>query len=325
MATVTPTAEQGKNVTLNVTEYSDGYSSPFAVCIQILHIIILLFCLGGLVGNAKIIWILGFCVERNPFATYVLNLAVADVGTLLGELAYDIVTALEFFTNAFRDGFDIIFLLADVLVFCTYSASLYLLTVLSLEAALSVLFPIWYQCRRPGTSSTVISFLLWVLSGLLSGILLSCHLQGAYCGTIVHLTCTVNFLICTPLMVASGLTVMFAVCCNSQKRRPPRLYITILTTVLVFLILDVPLSVVHLFFPGVEDFPLEAMEITYLGASFISSLYPLIYHLVGRKGKGHSKESWKFVLRRLFKEEADARKEVGKGNRQRRVRQSTDG
>ncbi|XP_015281541.1 PREDICTED: mas-related G-protein coupled receptor member H-like, partial [Gekko japonicus] len=312
MGTVTPTVEQGKNMTLNVSEYSSGYLSPFTVCIQLLYIIFLLFFLCGLVGNVKIIWILGFCIERKPFATYLLNLAVADVGTLLSGLADEMNMALVFFSPVTHGGFDIISPLADVLVFFTYNASLYLLTALSLETVLSLLFPVWYRCHRPGRSSAVISFLLWILSGLLSGILLLCHLQGAYCGTIVNLICIVNFLVSTPLMVASSLTVTIAVCGNSRGRRLPRLYVTILTTVLVFIIFDVPLSVVYLFFSSSEDFPLEAMEIIYLVASFIGSLYPLIYNLVGRDRKRQFKESWKVVLRRLFKEEGDAREELGK-------------
>ncbi|XP_060099052.1 mas-related G-protein coupled receptor member H-like [Heteronotia binoei] len=314
--TVTPTVEQGKNITLNVTEDSDGSFSYLTLCIQILYIIMLLFCLWGLVGNVKVVWILSCCVKRNPFATYILNLAVAEVGTLLSELADDINMALVLFDNAFHGRFDIIFLLEDVLIFFTYSASLYLLTAVSLETVLSVLFPVWYQFRRSGKSSAVVCCLLWILSGLLSGILLSCHLQGAYCGMIVNTICIVNFLICAPLVILSVLTVVVTVCCNSRRRETPRLYVTILITVSVFIIFGIPLSVLNLSFFSADDLPLGALETSYVLAYSISSINPLIYKLAGRDEKRRSGKSLKVVLRRLFKDEAEAREELSKGNKQ---------
>ncbi|XP_077207541.1 proto-oncogene Mas-like [Paroedura picta] len=312
----TPMAEKDEATGLNVTEYQDGYFPYFTVLIQIVYVIIVLSCLCGLVGNMKIIWILSSCNKRSSFATYILNLAVVDLGALLGDLAYDINMALVFFNNETYGGFELLFVLADVLVFFTYCASFYLLTAIGLEMALCVLFPVWSQHCRPGRSSAVISFLLWIFSGALSGIVLLCYLQGADCGTIVNSICTVNFLMCTLLIMVSSLTGMTAICCKSWRYQPPRLYVTILITNLVFILFGLPLSAVHLFFLNGDGFPLDAKESSIFLVSFISSIIPLIYYLNGRGKKRQSGETLKVVLRRLFEEEADAREELGNNDRQ---------
>lgn len=286
-----------------------------------MYIIVVTSWLCGLVGNMKLIWILGFCTERNPFTTYMLNLALAGFGTVLSELAGGIITDLVLFNDAFHGVSDLISSLPDVLLFFTYCASLYLLTAVSLEMVLSVLFPVWYQCQRPGKSSAVVSFLLWSLSGLLSGILLLCYLQGQYGGTIENILCIANFLICVPLMIASSLTVMATLCCKSQRRQLPKLYVTVLIPILIFIVLGIPLNVLYPFFFKADDFPMETVELSYLLASFISSIHPFIYSLVGRKRKRQPRESLKVTLHRLVKEEADAREKLGKDSRRRRVRQ----
>uniref|UniRef100_A0A452GUA8 G-protein coupled receptors family 1 profile domain-containing protein n=1 Tax=Gopherus agassizii TaxID=38772 RepID=A0A452GUA8_9SAUR len=46
-----------------------------------------LICLFGLVGNRIVLWFLGFHIKRNPFAVYILNLAISDTFFLLYSTA----------------------------------------------------------------------------------------------------------------------------------------------------------------------------------------------------------------------------------------------
>ncbi|XP_054841911.1 mas-related G-protein coupled receptor member H-like [Eublepharis macularius] len=303
---VTPTAEQRTSIYLNDTEFDDEYD-PYLWgmgFVYMVNIVTAFSCLAGLVGNVKVIWLLSFCIKRNPFTTYILNLAVADLGTLLSVLAYAIMMVA---IRVLMIIPYILFGLVDSLVFFTHSTSLYLLTAISLEKCLSVMLPIWYRCHRPERTSAVVAFLLWILSGLLCGILLSCYFQESHCRMILNTLWTLNFLICTPAMIASSLTALITICCNSQRHQPPRLYVAILITLLVFLTFGTPLSISYLFYFNSEYFPLEALEVAYLCASVNSSVNPLIYYLVGRDRKRQSRESLKVAFQRLFKEEADPR------------------
>ncbi|KAM6308979.1 mas-related G-protein coupled receptor member D-like [Aegotheles albertisi] len=78
-------------------------------------------CLCGLVGNGMVLWFLCFHMKRNPFTIYILNLIVTDFSLLL---------------------------------------LMYLLTAMSLERCVSVLFPIWYRCHRPKHLSGILLFYL---------------------------------------------------------------------------------------------------------------------------------------------------------------------
>nr|XP_056710625.1 proto-oncogene Mas-like [Euleptes europaea] len=307
-STAIPTVEQDMVINLNVTEYSVPYfTAPyFTVYIQIMYVLIVFSCLCGLMGNMKVIWLLSFRIKRNTFTTYILNLAVADFGTLLSVLAYIVDVACSYLIREY-DEHSTFYKFTDVLVFFTYSASMYFLTAISLERALSVRFPIWYRCRRPGRSSAVVSFLLWSLSGLLSGMLLLSYLWEANFIVSTNIISITNLLICTPLMIASSLTVWIIICRNSWRRQPSKLYVAILVTLLVFIVFGIPLSVSHFFFYNTEGFPLEVLEATYLLAAVNSSVNPLIYYLVGRDRTRQSRESLKVVFQRLFKDDTDPR------------------
>ncbi|XP_009875152.1 PREDICTED: mas-related G-protein coupled receptor member D-like, partial [Apaloderma vittatum] len=50
-------------------------------------------------------------------------------------------------------------------------SSLGLLTAISVERCVSVLFPIWYRCRRPKHLSGIVSGLLWACAGFFTSYL----------------------------------------------------------------------------------------------------------------------------------------------------------
>ncbi|XP_060099053.1 mas-related G-protein coupled receptor member H-like [Heteronotia binoei] len=260
------------------------------------------FCLGGLVGNGKVIWILGLCTQRRYFLIYILNLAIADFGTLLALLIRE--SSLPFYKLQDHTRYSLY-----SLFFFMHSASLYLLTAISMERCLSVLFPLWYQRHRRGHASTYISFFLWAFAGLLSGGLLLCCLilsSGSYL-IMVKIICSVNLLISTPLMVASTLTLFMKIYCYSQGHQLPRVYSAILVTLLCFIIFAMPLSAVHVVFVYSGHFSRPIVEISVLSVSFNSSINPLIYYYTGRVGNNWCKESLKGALQRVFKDETDSR------------------
>ncbi|KAL8181613.1 UNVERIFIED_CONTAM: hypothetical protein K2H54_013286 [Gekko kuhli] len=246
----------------------------------IIHTLTAFICLCGLVGNGKVVWILGLCTQRRYFVIYILNLAIADFGTLLALLIRE--TSLPFHKPQ-KLTLSVLY----SLFFFTHSASVYLLTAISVERCLSVLSPIWYQRHLAGHASASISFLLWAFSGLLSGgLLLFCTvLSFETYKTAVNVICSVNVLVFTPLMVASALALFVKIYCYSRGHRPPRVYSAILVTLLCFIIFAIPLSAVHVILINSKHYSRMAVEISVLSASFNSSVNPLIYYYAGRDGK----------------------------------------
>uniref|UniRef100_A0A8D0FA11 G-protein coupled receptors family 1 profile domain-containing protein n=1 Tax=Strix occidentalis caurina TaxID=311401 RepID=A0A8D0FA11_STROC len=216
-----------------------GYITDVAI-----DTVTLLICLCGLVGNGAVLWLLGFCIRRNPITVYVLNLAVADSTFLL----FMVASALLYMINNISCSTTVsltylrsLFLLS----LFSYNMGLYLLTTISIERCVSILCPLWYRCHRPQHLSAGMCALLWALSiTVIAAVTSLCLLQEhEHCQIALISMYGLNFLIFAPPMVISNVILFIKVLCGSQRRQPKRLYIVIFLTVLFFLIFGVALSI----------------------------------------------------------------------------------
>ncbi|XP_074854673.1 mas-related G-protein coupled receptor member H-like [Carettochelys insculpta] len=267
-----------------------------------IYSVTLLICLLGLLGNGMVLWFFGFCIQRNPFTVYILNLGMADFGFLL-LLAVFLTTEMVNILNCFHLDLS----LFALLFLFTYNTSLYLLTAISIERCLAVFFPLWCQCHCPKHLSAIVCFLLWVLSSLLIG------LVHYFCVSSVTAKCPMTFLpmhilnllICIPIMVLSSVTLSIKVQCCSQQRQQRKLYAIILLIVLFFLLFAIPLSIQ--LFAVYFSYAFFSIEICFTLASINSSSNPFIYFLVGSYKKRQFRGSVKVVLQAVFEEKADTR------------------
>ncbi|XP_075784686.1 mas-related G-protein coupled receptor member H-like isoform X2 [Pelodiscus sinensis] len=261
----------------------------------------LVICLLGLVGNGIVLWFLSFRIKRNPFTVYVLNLAAADFGFLFCLAIFLTIYVMRLFH---------LFYLMKHLNFqllIMYSTSLYLLAAISAERCVSVLCPIWHRCRHPKHLSAILCTLLWALSCLLNGLgFFVCASMSVrhYITMLIPLSVT-SFLIFTPIMVTSSLTLFIKVRCSSQRYHPGKLYMVILLNVLFFLIFAVPLSIVTFLQNFVYHFNL--LITTFMLASMNSSIN--LSFLVGSYRNRQFKRSVKKALHSVFEEEADTKQE----------------
>ncbi|XP_006136447.2 mas-related G-protein coupled receptor member H-like [Pelodiscus sinensis] len=256
----------------------------------------LLICLLGLVGNGIVLWFLGFRIKRNPFTVYVLNLAAADFGFLLFLALYRLGFILKLF-------YSLKYL--DLLLAFTYSSSVSLLTAISVERCMSVLFPIWYRCRRPKNMSAILCALLWALSCLLTGLGAYVCFSDSYecCQKMLLQLTSMNFLIFTPITVLSSLILIIKVQRSSLRHRPRKLYIVILLNVLFFLLFILPFCIVTFFQKAINyDYFINS---SFMLASLNSSINPVIYFLIGSYRNQKFRGSVKKALQSVFEEEAN--------------------
>ncbi|XP_005869472.1 PREDICTED: mas-related G-protein coupled receptor member X2 [Myotis brandtii] len=251
----------------------------------ILQLLTSIVALVGLAGNSVVLWLLGFRMRRNAFSVYIFNLAGADF--LL--LCCYIIDALEtLIRNFFLISISIPHFFMTVSVFA-YISGLSLLSAISTERCLSVLWPIWYRCRRPRHRSAGMCALLWALSLLLS------ILEGNYCGFLVrkmhHVWCPVLDFITVAwltllfvLLTGSSLALMTRLLCGSNRVPLTRLYATVVLTVLVFFLCGLPYGIIgFLVFWFQKD--LDAFVPHFLAAVLLSCINscanPIIYFFVG--------------------------------------------
>ncbi|XP_015273022.1 PREDICTED: proto-oncogene Mas-like [Gekko japonicus] len=284
----------------NTTDYGSHNSIDNSVGI---HISVLVICIFGAVGNGIVIWLLGFRIKRNPFSTFILNLAVADLGVLLSVpfIVFDMRTAFRYYYFYVNKITYLVFLF---LFLSTYSTSQFLLTAISIDRCVAVFFPLWHRCHRPPHLSAIVCALIWVLSFLLTTI--------TYTLVFIYLNETVsmeeyyqfiaNALLCLPVMMIATGALFIKVCLKTKQHRRGKLLTIVLLTLLFFLLFAFPLNVKYIvdIFTDLSEYVTDGAIVL---ACLNSSVNPAIYILVGRQWRSRQRESMKMIFQKVFKEE----------------------
>uniref|UniRef100_A0A8C6XB25 G-protein coupled receptors family 1 profile domain-containing protein n=1 Tax=Naja naja TaxID=35670 RepID=A0A8C6XB25_NAJNA len=260
-----------------------------------IYSLIISICIPGIIGNVIVTRLLYFQTKRNPFTVYILNLAVADTGTLL----FVFISAIQHLTTKVS--------LTEIIegLLCTYCTGQFLLTIISTDRCLAVFFPIWHRCHQPPNLPTILCAFSWIISILFCTIH---YTMFRVTGLQEFLQFSFHFLIliftsvCIPVMVVSSLALFIKGYIKSQTRK--KLLTTIFLALLFFLLLSLPMNVfyvIHYF----KSYNLLLMTIGIGCAILNSSINPLLYFLVGRKkrGKDQHRGSYKVALQRVFKDE----------------------
>ncbi|XP_066479297.1 mas-related G-protein coupled receptor member D-like [Tiliqua scincoides] len=297
---------------IDLTDDSSWFYVTDSVLV-VVNVIIILVCMFGLMGNRVVIWLPGFRMKRTPFTTYVLNLAVADFGVLTSIIPIALMCFLQSDTDSSFHSH--LFMGSWLLFHFFFSISQFLLTIISVDRCMSVLFPIWYRCHWPERLSTILCILLWILCFLVHGIcatldILKSTARYVSRNSILARVFSVDAIVCLPLITISTLILFIRFCLKSQQHRRKKLLLAILVALFFFLFLAFPLNVMYLmilfplpFLPFNVDFTDIILNVGYLCASLNSFVNPLIYFLVGRKNKGLFAENLKLILQRVFKQE----------------------
>ncbi|XP_060099050.1 mas-related G-protein coupled receptor member H-like [Heteronotia binoei] len=256
---------------------------------------VILTCVFGCVGNGRIIWLLGFHIKKNTFSTYILHLAVADLGTV----AFLTLSLIVYFFQ--KPSFFVLY----TFFLGTCMASLGFLTVISMERCASVLFPRWYQHHRPKRLSTRLSFLIWALAGMFCGLEVFAYVAyGVWENRIVAVIIVVDFWVLPSLVTICTFVLLVGLCCQYENHPPGNLNTVIILMLLFFLIFGGPWIVMNSLnlFHG----PLLVLAFFHLFFSVNSSIKLIFYYLVGRQRKCHTTEPLLIKLQRVFQDEGNA-------------------
>ncbi|XP_070638914.1 mas-related G-protein coupled receptor member G [Bos indicus] len=253
--------------------------------------------LGGLLGNALVLWHLGFHIKKGPFAVYVLHLAAADFLFLGCQLTFSAVQA------ALGSEHSLYF----AVTFVAFSVGLWLLAAFSAECCLSDLFPACYQGCCPRHTSGVVCGLSWALAP--PAVLLTADACGLLRESMRLLAClryhaasVAGLLALACAAFAAGLVLLVWGACCSQRQRP-RFYGAVLGSELLLLVCGLPYLLCWTLRPYLPSFLLSTFfPLATLLACVHCSGRPLIYFMVGRQpGR---REPLRVVLRRSLGEGA---------------------
>ncbi|XP_069073658.1 mas-related G-protein coupled receptor member H-like [Pleurodeles waltl] len=258
----------------------------------------------GLVGNGTVLWYLWVRISRTPFTTYVLNLAIADFMFLL----FFIVTVILLWLLPTHRLIVIslpIYIMTATLTF-GYQTSQFLLTTISVERCLSVVYPIWYRCHRPRNQSALVCIVLWVYcctSAVTEALL---FLTDGFCIEFYIFQAVLYFCILTPVMLLSNLFLLNSICKKSQRRRHARPYVLILSTVFAFLSLSLPFFITSylVVFGFLTVPPIYIIPAVY-SICINSGINPILYVLVGSLRRKGSKATIRQALQKAFQEDSE--------------------
>ncbi|KAL1787299.1 mas-related G-protein coupled receptor member D [Sigmodon hispidus] len=270
-------------------------------------------CVLGMAGNSMVIWLLSFRVQqRSPFCIYVLNLAVADLLFLLCmasilSLETGLLPTVSISARVYEG--------MKRIKYFAYTVSLSLLTAISTQRCLSVLFPIWYKCHRPRYLSLVVCGVLWTLA-LFMNFLASffCvqfwHPNENQCFGVDMVFSGLILGIFMPIMILSSTLLLIQVRKNTllRRRMSSRLFVVILASVFVFLTCSLPLGIYWflLYWVGLpRDVSLLYICLSRFSSSLSSSANPVIYFLVGSQKSHRLQESLGAVLGRALRDEPE--------------------
>ncbi|XP_052616199.1 LOW QUALITY PROTEIN: mas-related G-protein coupled receptor member B4-like [Peromyscus californicus insignis] len=289
---------------------------------KVINILTVIIAMIGLAGNAIVLWLLGFHMDRNAFSVYVLNLAGADFLFLCFQTVFSLERILSWFHNTYLD---ILISLINVLTF-TYLVGMCMIAAISVEHCLSILWPIWYHCQCPRHMTSVLCALLWAFSLLLS------FLLGDGCGLLLsdydHSFCrTYNFIAAAFMTVLSvvpcgcNLALLVRIFCGSQRIPVTKLYVTISLTVLVFLLFGLPFGINWFLLEWIVEWYRVFLCNVYKMTAFLSCINscanPIIYFLVGSiRHRRFQRQTLKMLLQRAMQDtpEEEGKKRASSGN-----------
>ncbi|KAM4866081.1 proto-oncogene Mas [Thomomys bottae] len=262
----------------------------------------------GFVENGVLLWFLCFRMRKNPFTVYITHLSIADISLLFCIFILSIDYALD---HELSSGHHYTMLTLSVTFLFGYNTGLYLLTAISVERCLSVLYPIWYRCHRPRHQSAWVCALLWALSCLVTSMeYVMCidddddrSRSRRDCRAVIVFIAILTFVVFTPLMLVCSALLVVKIRKSSCTARSSKLYVVITVTIVIFLAFAMPMRLLYLLYYEYWAAFRGLHNLSLLFSTISSSANPFIYFFVGSSKKKRFKESLKVVLNRAFKDE----------------------
>ncbi|XP_065136137.1 C3a anaphylatoxin chemotactic receptor-like isoform X1 [Paramisgurnus dabryanus] len=299
--------DQTNETTYTKSEENSSNIKIFEICIFSVILV-----LGG-IGNGLVIFVTGYKMKRTVNSIWFLNLAIADF-LFITYLVYEIVLA---FDDSLQEA------LNKHMVACLYFgfalnmfASVFFLTVISVDRCLCTWFVVWVQNKRTLVKAKIISVFVWILAiccslpvGIARYVLNKENFINVYMPQFTY-RFIVGFLI-PFIIIASSYTAIGVRVKRLKIGKQFRPY-RIISVILAFFICWFPLHVLSLCFINAvkynwSDSAIEKLDAAFPFADFLvyvnSCLNPILYVFMCDEYKKKLKKSLLLVFEGAFTEE----------------------
>ncbi|KAM3923171.1 C3a anaphylatoxin chemotactic receptor-like [Leptodactylus fuscus] len=121
----------------------------------------------GIIGNGLVIWIAGFRMKKTISAVWFLHLAIAD---FLCCSSLPLLIALNLHILPDTPNVNLFCILIIILFTTNMCTSIYLLTAMSIDRCVSVMWPFWAKVHRTRRLVRITAGVIWGLSLLGAGL-----------------------------------------------------------------------------------------------------------------------------------------------------------
>ncbi|XP_075696984.1 formyl peptide receptor-related sequence 1-like [Rhinoderma darwinii] len=274
----------------NETSYIIYYSYGIEYIVQKMSITLysIIFALGT-IGNGLVIWIAGFRMKGNISAVWFLNLAIADF-LCCASLPLRIAEWFFFFSLYSPT---ICCILNIILFNMNMSASVFLLTAMSIDRCVSVMWPFWAKVHRTRKLVRITAAIIWMLSLPLTGLVFYLYLFHVYdlsewAKSVMQLIRLFTMFVIPFLIILISYVAIFLKLRKSKRpQRSRRSYRIITAVILCFFICWFPYYIWPLtpMYNG-HDFQFYTLNTIIINLACLNScLNPIIYVFVGQDFK----------------------------------------
>lgn len=252
-------------------------------------------CILGFLGNSVILWFL-CCRVRIKLNLYFVCVAAANIMLTFSIIAEYIMFFRPLIFNLMLHR------VLHVLHLCSHQVSFYIFGTITAERWCIHFFPVWYKKFRPVNFSAIVSFFLWgftclvsIMTHYLCSPLAEVHFKNIENCTISTILLIIGQLIFIPGVMFFSLSIWIRI--HMKEEVPPRrIDITMIATVLLYLMLNVPFDLATISMHWAENIDGYILgSLNTLLESITSAISPFIYLIVGCWKKPKTKSASAFL------------------------------
>ncbi|XP_071968916.1 C3a anaphylatoxin chemotactic receptor-like [Engystomops pustulosus] len=293
----------------NTTEYLIYYwlSSHELKILQKISIILysIIFIL-GIIGNGLVIWIARFRMKKTISVMWFLHLAIAD---LLCCASIPMRIAEWSFSGICSVSSGIYCLMNNILFYLNLSVSVLLLTAMSVDRWVSVMWPFWAKDHRTLKLVRITAGIIWGLSFIWTGILFFYfhflhNVKKSYVQDLIVdlISLVLMFVIPFLIIFTSYVTIYLKPRKSSRLQRSQRPYRIITAVILCFFICWAPYYIWAL----TSQFQYDTTDIVIKCLAYLNScINPIIYVIMGQDFRHSFLRSIPFRVEKALSEPPD--------------------
>ncbi|XP_071968975.1 C3a anaphylatoxin chemotactic receptor-like [Engystomops pustulosus] len=271
----------------------------------------------GIIGNGLVIWIAGFRMKKTISSVWFLHLAIADLLCCASiPLSIVDVADISLHISHISANVHIPCIVITIMFPLNMSASVLLLTAMSIDRWVSVMWPFWAKVHRTQKRVRITAGIIWAMSLLMTCLALygtawcMYNVKNLEYSNNISLWMELFILFVIPFLIISTsyVTIFLKLRKSKRPQRSQRPYRIITAVILCFFICWAPYHIRPLIFVMGKNNELQVGVVDSISkflAYLNSCINPIIYVFMGQDFRHSFLRSIPFIVERAIRDPPD--------------------